>query len=259
MPQVAVSAQLIVYGGRQNDDLSGVLKELRDAGYDGAEIGTTFVDAPLDQVRGAFGDTGLRLSGIHGGYGQVTDPDWQDKAIEFCGQMDCGFIICSGVAPGEGIAPYIDSAQAFNAFGRKCHGSGLTFCYHNHAWEFETFEGEKGIHKLCALTDPEFVKLNVDVYWATVGGENPAEFIDRYGDRVGYYHFKDGPYTAGGSVAPGPYTFSELGKGTVDLAGALAAAARHDPQWIVYEQDSSELAPGEACRISREHLKTLGV
>lgn len=254
-----VSAQLIVYGGRQNNELAQVLAEVREAGYAGAEIGTNFVDADWDEVKQAFSDAQLALSGIHGGFGQISDAAWQDKAIEFSKFMGSSYIICSGVAPGEGIQPYIDSAAAFNGIGGKCADAGLMFCYHNHAWEFEVFDGVKGIHKLCEVTDPATVQLNVDVYWVTVGGEKPSDFIDRYGDRVGYYHFKDGPYTATGSVAPGPYSFSELGKGTVDLADALAAALRHDAKWIVYEQDSSQLEAKEACRISREHLRSLGV
>jgi sugar phosphate isomerase/epimerase len=103
------------------------------------------------------------------------------------------------------------------------------------------------------------VKLNMDVYWVTVGGESPAEFIDRYSDRVGYYHFKDGPYAAAGSVTPGPYEFTELGKGTVDLASALQAALKYDPTWIVYEQDRSELEPKVACQISRQYLQSIGI
>ena len=259
MATPAVSAQLIVFGGRQNDDLAGVLKEVAGAGFAGAEIGSNFIDADRGMVKAACAEAGLALSGIHTGYGQVSDPDWQGRAIEFCAALDCPHIICSGVAPGEGIEPYIASAEPFNALGRRCKEAGLTFCYHNHGWEFEHFDGVKGIHRLCELTDPDLVKLNVDVYWVTVGGEDPAGFIDRYADRVGYYHFKDGPYTPTGAVAPKPYEFTELGRGTVDLAGALAAAMRHDPTWIVYEQDSSELPAQEACRISREHLRALGV
>lgn len=254
-----VSAQLIVYGGRQNEDLAGVLAEVAEVGFAGAEIGSNFADEDWDEVQAAFKDAGLAMSGIHGGFGVTTDPEWQDNAICFCQALDCNYIINSGVAEGEGIERFEKAAEPFNAFGQKCKDAGLTFCYHNHGWEFEGFDGVKGIHKLCEMTDPDLVKLNVDVYWVTVGGEDPAEFIDRYADRVGYYHFKDGPYTPTGSVAPSPYEFSELGKGTVDLAGSLAAAMKHDPAWIVYEQDRSELEAKEAARISREHLRALGV
>lgn len=254
-----ISMQLIVYEGRPATDLAGVLGEIAAIGYEAIEGGVGFGDLDTPTIKGIFGDTGLKLSGVHTGYGSIPDPAWQDQAITFCHEMGCKHVICSGVAEGQGIQPYITTGEVFNAFGAKCKDAGLTFCYHNHAWEFEILDGEKGIHKLCEVTDPALVKLNVDVYWVTVGGEDPAVFIDRYADRVGYYHFKDGPYTASGAVAPGPYEFFELGKGTVDLAGALAAALRHDPTWIVYEQDRSKLEPKEASRISFEHLKCLGL
>jgi len=259
MATPGVSAQLIVFGGKQDGDLAGVLAEVAAAGFAGAEIGTNFVEEDPAEVKAALDNAGLVCSGIHGGFGQIADEAWQPKAIEFCQAIGAGFIMCSGAAPGEGIAAYTNSAAPFNSFGAKCKDGGLTFCYHNHGWEFQEFDGVKGIHKLCEVTCPDLVKLNVDVYWVTVGGECPAAFIDRYGDRVGYYHFKDGPYTPSGSVAPGPYQFTELGKGTVDLAAALAAALRHDATWITYEQDRSELEAKEACRISFECLKGLGL
>jgi len=259
MARPGVSMQLIVYGGKQNKDLAGVLNEIGGIGYDAVETGGDLVDLDRAVVKDTFVQAGLALSGIHSGYGSIPDAAWQDKAIAFCKDMGSKYIICSGVAAGEGIQPYIDTGAVFNVFGRKCQDAGLTFCYHNHAWEFQPLDGGKGIHKLCEVTDPALVKLNMDVYWVTVGGEDPAAFIERYADRVGYYHFKDGPYTPTGSVAPGPYQFTELGTGTVDLEGALNAALKHDAQWIVYEQDRSELDPGEASRISFEFLKTLGL
>lgn len=254
-----ISAQLIVYGGRQNEDLGGVLGELAAIGYAGAEIGSNFIDGDWDAVKQAFADNGLACSGVHSGYASISDQDWQSKAIDFLQAVGVKYIICSGVAPGEGIEPYEKSADVFNAWGARCRDNGLVFCYHNHAWEFEPHGGVKGIHRLCELTDPAVVKLNADVYWVTVGGERPEEFIDRYSDRVGYYHFKDGPYTPSGAVAPGPYQFTELGRGTVDLEAVLAAALKYDPTWITYEQDRSELVPAEACRISFEYLKSIGL
>jgi sugar phosphate isomerase/epimerase len=259
MSEPRISAQLIVYAGRQAKDLAGVIGELAQIGYAGAEIGANFADEDWKQVKGVFDDNGMVISGLHAGYAAVANPEWGPKAIDACKAMGVSYILSSGVAPGEGIEPYVRCAEPFNAFGAKCKENGITFCYHNHGWEFESFDGVKGIHKLCEVTDPEVVKLNVDVYWVTVGGEKPAEFIERYSNRVGYYHFKDGPYTPTGSVAPKPYAFTELGRGTVDLAAALAAARKFNPSWIVYEQDRTELEPKEACRVSFEHLKSLGL
>jgi sugar phosphate isomerase/epimerase len=123
------------------------------------------------------------------------------------------------------------------------------FCYHNHNWEFEAYDGVKGIHRLCELTDPDLMKLCVDVYWVHVGGEDPAEFIQRYADRAVYYHFKDG--------APG--SFIELGDGEVDLPKALQAALACNPEWIVCEQDRTELEPKASITKSREYLRSIGL
>ncbi len=259
MSQAKSSAQLIVYAGKQNDDLAGVLAGLAGIGYDGAEIGSNFIDEDWDVVKRAFDDAGIECSGIHAGFAMISDPEWQAKAIDFLQTIGSKYSICSGVAEGEGIAQYENAADPFNAWGSKCSANGLTFCYHNHGWEFEAFDGVKGIHRLWEITCPEAVKWNMDVYWVTVGGEVPAELIAKYSERLGYYHFKDGPYTPQGTVTPGPYEFMELGKGTVDLKAALDAALQHGAEWIVYEQDRSELAPEEAARISLEYLKSIGL
>ena len=163
--------------------------------------------------------------------------------------MGAGFLICSGVADGEGIERFEKAAETFNHVGRTCRAAGLTFCYHNHAWEFEEFDGTKGIHRLAELTDPDLVSLNADVYWVHIGGEVPAEFIARYGKRIPYFHFKDGS----------PGEFVELGRGEVDLESALSAALAVEPAWIIAEQDRTAIDPADSVRISRECLKALGL
>ena len=245
-----LGVQLIVFGGRQNEDLKGVMSQVAEVGYDAAEIGANFVDdLGAEAVNECIAAANLAVCGIHGGYAMYTDEEWVGRAIEFCRAIDCGYMICSGVSDRESLQGYIDSAETFNEVGARVKEAGLTFCYHNHAWEFEEFDGQKGIHALAAATDPELVKLNIDVYWVTIGGEEPAEFIERYHDRAGYYHFKDG--------APGP-TFIELGQGEVDLVAAREAAMKYDPQWIVCEQDRTELDPKESIAVSLAYLREIG-
>jgi sugar phosphate isomerase/epimerase len=242
--------QLIVYGGRQGQDLKGVLQEVADAGYAGFEGGTgMFANPGVERLNAVMAEVGLKLAGMHSGYGEFTDLDKVKGHVE--GLLACGsrHLICSGVAPGEGIAPYEASAETFNAVGALCEAAGAVFCYHNHAWEFEAFDGVKGIHRLMELTDPARVKLCTDVYWVTIGNEDPAEFIGRYADRAGYYHFKDG--------APG--SFIELGQGTVDLPGSTEAALTAGAEWIVCEQDQSALEPKVSIAQSMACLKELGL
>jgi sugar phosphate isomerase/epimerase len=248
MPSHQLGLQLIVYGARSGQDLKGVLQEVADAGYAGFEGGTRQLLDPA-ALQATMAETGLKLAGAHSGYGEYTDPDHVKQCLD--GLLACGsrYLICSGVAPGEGISAYETAADTFNRVGALCRDAGAVFCYHNHAWEFEAFDGVKGIHRLMELTDPALVKLCTDVYWVTIGKEGPAEFIRHYADRAGYYHFKDG---AEGS-------FIELGEGTVDLPAATEAALECGADWIVCEQDRSELEPRLSIARSMAYLRELGL
>ncbi|HUS81136.1 MAG TPA: sugar phosphate isomerase/epimerase [Armatimonadota bacterium] len=250
MSEPGVGVQLIVFAGRQNQDLKGVLADVADVGYDAAEIGANFVDdLGAEAVKSVIEETGLSACGIHGGYANYADAEWVGRAIEFCRAIGCEYLLCSGVKDRESLEGYVASAEVFNEAGRRAADAGLTFCYHNHAWEFQQFGDQKGIHALAAATDPALVKLNIDVYWVHIGGESPAEFIERYHDRAGYYHFKDG--------SPGP-NFIELGQGEVDLVAAARAAMRFDPKWIVCEQDRTQLDPKDSIARSLAYLRELG-
>jgi len=245
MADPKVGCQLIVFGKRNEDDLPGVLRDVASAGFAGVETGNLTQRMPMQAVWNLLAEQGLQLAGTHSGYPDVENTTKLEQSIEFVQGMGARFVICSGVAPGEGIAPYEKAAELFNEAGRRCREAGVTFCYHNHNWEFAEQNGVKGIHRLCELTDPELVKLCVDVYWVTVGGESPTEFIQRYRDRVAYLHYKD--------LRDG--TFTELGNGTIDFRAITLLVREIGVEWVVYEQDKSDLPPAQAARISRRYMR----
>ena len=249
MADANVGLQLIVYGRRGGQDLAGVLREVKEAGYAGIEAGNLFARHGEAAVRDLLSETGLKIAGAHSGYGDTSDPAKVEANIAFLKAVGAQYLINSGVASRDSIQGYEDAAAVFNEVGQTCRDNGIMFCYHNHNWEFEAYDGVKGIHRLCELTDPDLMKLCVDVYWVHVGGEDPAEFIQRYADRAVYYHFKDG--------APG--SFIELGDGEVDLPKALQAALACNPEWIVCEQDRTELEPKASITKSREYLRSIGL
>lgn len=244
-----VGLQLIIYGRKVWEDLEGVLREVSKAGYEGIEAGNLFELKPQEELKGILERNLLLVAGVHGGYRDTEDEGRLMRNIRYLKEVGARYLMCSGVGPGQGIEPYERAAETFNRVGRICEENGIHFCYHNHNWEFSEFDGVKGIHRLCELTDPSYVKLCVDIYWVKIGGEDPAEFIRRYKDRVVYFHFKDG--------APG--SFSELGKGVVDIPSSLEAALECGPEWIVVEQDSTDKDPAISIKESREYLRGLGI
>lgn len=245
-----VGIQLIIYGQRNETDLDGVLGDCRAAGFTGIECGDYVHRYGLAAVTEMFSRYDLTFAGFHTGYDAIAEETTLREHLAFVKGMGGHYLICSGVADPKTLDGYDRSGAVFNHAGSICRDEGVTFCYHNHAFEFEALEGGvRGIHRLAEQTDPACVKFNIDVYWVHVGGEDPAAFIHRYADRAGYYHFKDG--------APG--SFTELGRGVVDLEASMKAALDVGADWIVYEQDRTNRSVDVSVLESRAYLRLLGL
>ena len=66
--------------------------------------------------------------------------------------------------------------------------------------------------------------LEVDTYWAAVGGQDVAALLGRLGDRVRYLHVKDGPITKARTEYRGR-------PGRMPVADILAASRRWSGTW----------------------------
>ena len=250
-----VGIELIVFQGREQKDLDGVLRECAEAGYSCVETGFIFDRYTSGQVKDICKKYNLEYAAGHGGYDTFCDEKKLGKVIKDIKDAGGSYIISSGVARGgKDIEGYKESAGVFNKAGKLARDAGLTFCYHNHAFEFETINGVKGIHVLGEETDPEIVKFNIDVSWVQIGGESPAHFINRYSNRAGYYHFKDAFIKSKDKIV-----WTELGKGDIDLESAYKAAESCGAKYIIYEEDVAQIEVKQAITDSRNFLRQLGI
>jgi sugar phosphate isomerase/epimerase len=139
------------------------------------------------------------------------------------------------------------TADLLNGFAVKAAEHGMRMGYHNHWWELEPrFDGRPALEVFAGLLAPE-VFLEVDTYWAAVGGADVPELLRTLGDRVLALHVKDGP-----GVRDEPHT--AVGKGTIDVPSILAAAP--DAQRIV-ELDTCATDIFEAVAESHAYLTAL--
>lgn len=250
--------QIIVFGKRAGEDLPGVLRDVKAAGYDGAEIGNPTDATPAAELRAQFDDAGLACCGYHTGYATFKDHDLLKRTAAHMNAVGARHLMCSGVEKNDDPDAYKRSADVFNAAGALLASAGVTLAYHNHHWEFFPLAGGgRGMDLLLAHTDAAVVKCCWDVFWLACAGEDPAAFVTRHADRATYFHFKDGTFDA---AAQKPLTFTELGRGDVDLAAAYAAVKALSPSWIATEQDNTQIEPAESARISAVYARqTLGV
>ena len=140
-------------------------------------------------------------------------------------------------------------ADVLNRAGAAARSRGMTLCYHNHSFELEPLEDKIPLDFLLASTDPELVKLQMDVYWMTHGGRDPAAEIRRLGSRVATLHLKDMDRTPARGI-------TSVGNGKIDFARILAAAADVKVANYYVEEDAPR-DPLAAIRASYDHLARL--
>ncbi|HEY0529097.1 MAG TPA: sugar phosphate isomerase/epimerase [Gemmatimonadaceae bacterium] len=174
-----------------------------------------------------------------------------DRFLDAANTLGARFITLANVTYEERLhlRDWRELADVLNKAGETARKHGLTFCYHSHSFELEPMEGKIPLDLLLASTDPALVKLQMDVYWMTIGGRNPATEIRRLGSRVATLHLKDMDATPAKGI-------TSVGKGVIDFAAILAAAADAKVANYFVEEDSPA-EPMAAVRSSYEYLSRL--
>jgi sugar phosphate isomerase/epimerase len=136
---------------------------------------------------------------------------------------------------------------------------GLGFCYHNHAFEFEPMEGATGFQVMMDRLDKKLCGFELDCFWVSVAGHDPAELLQKLKGRVPLLHLKDKaqgtPVMYKESVDHG--AFKEVGHGVLDWPAILRAAASAGVQHYFVEQDQTPGDPVESLRQSFGYLSKL--
>lgn len=163
-----------------------------------------------------------------------------------CNNMGLGMMPRELHTTSEGVWGFIHMA---NEIGGKLHKMGKQFCYHNHAIEFEVYDGKRTFDRLLEEVEPDNLHFIPDTYWMQVGGVNPADFLKKLKGRVEVCHFKDM------RIVDGTQRFAECGTGNMDLGACLCTCREIGVQYIVIEQDDCYgVDPFEAVRIGFDGL-----
>jgi sugar phosphate isomerase/epimerase len=152
-------------------------------------------------------------------------------------------------------------AEKMNRAGEQFSKAGIEFGYHNHAFEFGPQEGSTPAAVLLERWDPKYVKIEADVFWLAVAGQDPAAFIRQHKDRVTLLHLKDKA-----AEQPIAYTekvakesFRECGSGVLDFPALLRAARDAKVRGYIVEQDECPGDPLESLEKSYRYLRGLNL
>ena len=229
------------------------LRAIAAIGYKEVEI--NFDDAK--KFAAVLKETGLRATGSH----IQADPSRAQKLDEFIGQAKELGIPAIGVAyvtPGERKNPaefwprFVDT---LNWSGERCAKAGLTFYYHHHNFEFDP--RFRAIDLLYEKLTKD-VKLEIDCFWASVAGTDPASMIEKWSGRLFALHLKDKAKGTAVSYETDKVKheeFLEVGAGSIDWSKVLKAAARAGVQHYYVEQDYTPGDPIESLKKSYAYLR----
>ncbi len=185
------SLQLYTVRGPLESDLPGTIERVAAIGYTAVEP-YNFV-ATAGQLADALRANGLTAPS---GHAPLLRAD-QEEIFAAAKRLGIGTVIDPHVdrSRWSTAGEIRETAAALNAAARKGAEYGIRVGYHNHEFELESrIDGRSGLEVLAEHLDPDVV-LEVDTYWAAVGGEDPAALLQRLGDRVRFIHIKDGPLT----------------------------------------------------------------
>lgn len=82
-------------------------------------------------------------------------------------------------------------AARLNERGKTMKELGFKFAYHNHNFEFAEVEGQVIFDIMMENTDPELVKIELDLGWVAAAGHDPVAMLKKYEGRVIGCHMKD--------------------------------------------------------------------
>lgn len=241
-----LSVQLYTVRGALEEDFDGTLAKI--AGYGYTQVEPFAFTSFFDDLKAGLSAHGLSAPTTHVG---LLASDDQDAVFEAAKELGIATVIDPFSDPArwqsaDGIA---EIAAGLNAAAEKAAAHGLTVGYHNHHFELESrIDGRHGLEVLADGLDPAVV-LEVDTYWAYVGGADVPALLGRLGERVVALHIKDGD----GSLDTTKQV--PVGSGVVPVDDYLAAAPN---ALYVVELDDSEGDLVEAVGASHAYLTKAG-
>ena len=257
-------------------------KQIEFAGYNqhaNAEGGNVNNVAGAQLLRTWLDDNGLEAEGNHGSIpSSITDATIAqfDAACEVANILGFGHI-GTGNDPTSSsyLADWQAAADRWNFFGERAASHGLKLYTHNHdaAYSFLLDSGpldaqgrptrSNGLRRLewfLQNTDPNYVYLEMDIYWAHVAQHrfqsftapdgtvvqdvfDPAGLVAEQTTRFPLFHAKDG--AARPDLTAG-YTIVPFGQGDIDFTSFFQRIGAKGYHNSMYEQDNAASVPAPA-------------
>lgn len=225
-------------------------QEVESATYSGTE---KFYGMDGKSFAALLKRNGLSIPSGHYALGDVKTKgtivnDWT-RAVEDAAAIGMQYMVCAWLPPEQrkSLDNYKRLIEDLNKAGEICKKHGIQFCYHNHDFEFEKIDGQIPYDLLLKDTNPDLVKMEMDIYWVSHAGYDPTLLFREHPGRFVLWHVKDMDNT------PKKF-FTEVGNGVINWKNIFKYAGQSGMQHFFVEQDVSN-NPFESITKSIAYLK----
>ena len=237
-----LGVQLYTFRVLAQKDPIAMLDTVRKLGFTMVEGGSTY-GMTMERYLDVLKERGLRTTSMLAGYEKFRDSS--DAIVAQAKALGAKYV---GIAWIPHQAPFKESDARkaitdFNVFGRKMKDAGLQFVYHNHGYEGHKYGDGTLLDLIIRETDPELVKLEMDVLWTWVPGIDPVALIRKYPGRFKLMHIKDmKPGVPRGSLSGGiPDSLkSVIGQGQVNWPEVMRAAKADGFEHYYLEDETTD-------------------
>jgi len=242
-------------------DFEGTLAKVAQIGYSEVEFAGYFDHSPKD-LRAMLDRHGLSAPSAHIPYGVLGDK-WPG-VLEDAHLLGHGYLVCPWIDDDVRQQPggWMRAAEKFNRAGEASKKAGIQFAYHNHHFEFVPVGARIAYDVLLDETDPNLVKMEMDLCWITVAGQDPHKYFERYPGRFPLVHVKDVkrvPPREGTTPVAFEKVFPELttvGAGSIDWKRIFGDARKAGIEYYFVENDEPQ-DPFDFLQGSYKYLRDL--
>ena len=271
---MALPVALQLYSVRDDlaKDFAGVLHQVKTMGYDGVEL-SDLNGMEAKEVKALLEKEGLTALSAHVPPAELFEN--LEKTVAYYTEIGCQYLVFPWMPEEmrENPEVFIETVGKIAKAGQYAAEHGLTLLYHNHDFEFKTFDGKYLLDILYDTVPEQYLKTEIDTCWVKFAGLDPADYVRKYTGRAPVVHLKDFITSGKSDVVPyellgkeeveekknNDFRFCPLGCGVQDLPAILSAVTDAGAGWVVVEQDFSvDRSPLEAVAMSREYLRSLG-
>jgi sugar phosphate isomerase/epimerase len=241
-PKFKMGLQLFSIRDAMAEDPITTLKKVRELGYEDSELfgydgeNGTFYGIKAKEFKKVIDDLDFTVTSGHYDFSSLFMNPFNDlkayleKCIEGSHHIGAKYITWPWLAPQyRNMDGFKKLSETLNKMGEVVKKGGLGFAYHNHGFEFTDHNGEIGYNTILSETDPDLVKLQMDMYWVKHSAKlSPAKLIAQNPGRYVMWHIKD--------MDKVTRDYSELGNGSIDYVDILSKIDTDALEYYYIEQ-----------------------